>query len=156
MKPAFALLRGNFSPAPSVLRAALFKEIGWEDLTDNKSYWDTCAIRMSLALVKSGMAIPGRMRIKAGVHTGKLIEPGQARLSAILSRSGYLGRPEQFRTADAESGIGQRSGIVSFFDIDPPSASPHGHIDLVRPENNFRSCSSSCFWSASKVWFWAL
>jgi len=156
MKPNFAILRGNFSPAPTVLRAALFREIGWEDLTENKAYWDTCAIRMSLALIKSGMTIPGRMPIKSGSHKGKLIEPGQAKLSAILARPGFLGQPEKFRTADAEAGIGLRSGIVSFFDIDPPSATQHGHIDLVRPENNFRRCSSSCFWAASKVWFWEL
>jgi hypothetical protein len=43
MRPNFAILRANFSPAPSVLRATLFKEIGWDDLVDNKTIWDTCA-----------------------------------------------------------------------------------------------------------------
>jgi len=156
MKPNFRILLSAFSPAPSVQRATLFKEIGWDDLIDNEAYWDTCAIRMSLALIKSGMTIPGRMPIKSGVHRGKLIEPGQSKLSSILARPGYLGRPERFRKSEAEEGIGQRSGIVSFFDIDPPSDRQHGHIDLVRPENNFRRCSSACYWGSSKVWFWPL
>lgn len=155
MKPNFVTLRGNFSPA-SILRATLYKEIGWDDLTNNPTYFDTCAIRMSLALIKSGMVIPGRMPIKAGMHTGKLIEPGQARLSKILARPSFLGKPETFKTADAESGVGQRTGIISFFDIDPSSDTQHGHIDLVRPENNFRRCSNSCYWTASSVWFWEL
>lgn len=156
MKPSFARLRGNFSPAPAMLRAALFREIGWEDLTDNKAYWNTCAIRMSLALIKKGMTIPGRMPIKKGPYKGKLIEPGQAKLSAILARPDYLGKPEKFRTADAESGIGARSGIVSFFDIDSSTSVRQGHIDLVRSESNFRRCSSSCFWLSNNVWFWEL
>lgn len=156
MKPAFGLLHGNFHSATTVKREVLFAEIGWKDLVSNNAYKDTCAIRMSLALIKSGMRIPGRMPIKAGPHKGKMIEPGQAKLSAILARADFLGKPEVFDTVDAEPGIGSRSGIVSFFELEPAVYIRSGHIDLVRPDKSLRACASSCFWNSKTVWFWAL
>ena len=74
---------------------------------------------MSLALIKSGLTIPGRMPIKNGRHKRALIEPGQAKLASILSRPGYLGAPEKFKPLEAYDGIGMRKGIVSFFDVNP-------------------------------------
>lgn len=158
MNLTFAAVRGNFYPATSVKRETLFREIGWSDLTDNKAYWDTCAIRMCLALIKSGMTIPGRMPINAGTYKGKLIEPGQKALSEILSRRHVLGKPEVFKTVDAENEIGSRHGIVSFFKIPSDSGADtnQGHIDLVRFESNFRTCSSACYFAARQVWFWPL
>jgi hypothetical protein len=50
----------------------LFQQIGWDDLIKNPAYGNTCAIRVSLALIRSGVTIPGgRLPIKR-------IEPGQA------------------------------------------------------------------------------
>ena len=156
MKPTFRILRDNFHSALTVRREILFEEIGWDALADNPAFKDTCAIRMSLALIKCGMTIPGRMPIQAGPHKGKLIEPGQVKLSLILARPSFLGKPEEFRTANAETGIGTRSGIVSFYEIDPAANVRSGHIDLVSPHNNFRRCATSCYWTSRKVWFWPL
>ena len=156
MKPSFASVRANFYPATKILRAPLFEEIGWSDLTDNEAYKDTCAIRISLALIKCGMTIPGRIPIKAGEHKGKLIEPGQAKLSNILARPHFFGAPEKFTTANAQAGIGARPVVISFFDVDPAAQSRQGHIDIVEFGGGYRVCGSSCFWSSQAIWFWPL
>ena len=156
MKPAFTSLRNNFSSARAVKRAELFAELGWNDLTNNPSYENTCAIRMSLALLKCGVTIPGRLRIKAGKHKGKLIEPGQAKLAGILARRSVLGEPEKFAMDRTEEGIGDRQGIVSFFNLNPLVQTPQGHIDIVYSASGVRTCGTSCFWLAKEVWFWPL
>lgn len=71
MKPTFSTLKTNFYPSQSVNQAKLFEEIGWSDLVGKPGYVNTCAIRMSLALIKSGVTIPGRIRIKNGRHKAK-------------------------------------------------------------------------------------
>ena len=76
MKPAFIKLRENYSSVAAVDQAALFGEIGWEDLIGKDSFANTCAIRVSLALIKAGVQIKGRMAIRKGPFKGALIEPG--------------------------------------------------------------------------------
>jgi hypothetical protein len=54
------------------------------------------------------------MKAKAGVLAGKLIEPGQEKLSEILKM--IWGWPEVYTNEDeARAGIGNRNGVVSFF-----------------------------------------
>lgn len=111
-------------------RAPLFADIGWSDLTNNPAYWDTCAVRMSYALLNAGVTLPGaRMKAKGGAIKGKAIEPGQAKLSNILKR--IWGAPEVYAdTTAAKAGIGKRNGVVSFFRIEGGNG---GHIDLIWP-----------------------
>lgn len=156
MKPQFSTVKANFYPSQNVNQAELFEEIGWGDLAGKPAYVNTCAIRMSLALIKSGLTIPGRMRIKSGRNKGARIEPGQAKLSNILARPVYLGDPEKFKRLDAQDGIGVRSGIVSFFDINPQVETAQGHIDLVSQSAGRSLCGTSCFWLAKEIWFWPL
>jgi hypothetical protein len=74
---SFNVLRNNYPRKQDIERPALFKEIGWDDLIDNDAYENTCAIRVSMALIKCGVTIPeGRMAIKNGPHKGKMLEPG--------------------------------------------------------------------------------
>lgn len=155
--PPFNVLWKNYSSNKIVKLPELFKEIGWDDLITNEAYANTCAIRVSLALIKSGVTIPeGRMPIKAGIHRGKRIEPGQSKLSNILSKKSMLGRPEKFKAGEHEAGIGNRSGIVSFFHL-MPGVYENGHIDLVAPQaGGAKKCASDCWWSSKEVWFWAL
>ena len=70
MKPVFSNVKSNFSSARLVKQSELFAELGWHDLAENPAYENTCAIRMSLALIKCGINIPGRMRVKAGTYKG--------------------------------------------------------------------------------------
>jgi len=82
--PSYELLRQLYPRKDT--REVLFSDIGWSDLTNNKAYWDTCAIRMSIGLLRAGVQLPGaRMQAKAGTIKGQWIEPGQAKLSAILT-----------------------------------------------------------------------
>ncbi|MTV56224.1 hypothetical protein [Pseudoduganella buxea] len=81
MKPTYQKLRQFFPRAES--RAALYETLGWGDLIDHKAYVDTCAIRMSYALLRSNVTLPGaKMRVKAGPVEGRYIEQRQAALSA--------------------------------------------------------------------------
>lgn len=152
MKPAYQVLRQFYPRTDS--REALFADIGWDDLVKDPAYWDTCAIRMSTGLLRAGVMLPGaRMQAKAGTIKGKWIEPGQAKLSAILER--LWGRPKMYKNELlARAGIGRRNGVVSFFKIE---RSHQGHIDLIAMgEHGFLDCARSCFFSAVTIWFWTL
>jgi hypothetical protein len=152
-----ALMVQAYPRRRDVSHDALFRLIGWDDLIKDPAYENTCAIRVSLALLRCGVHIPdGRMPIKAGTHKGKMIEPGQAKLSAILARSSMLGKPEKFSIGEMIAGIGERSGIASFFRL-IPGIYEHGHIDVVSPMyGGVRTCGTDCYWDAKEVWFWPL
>lgn len=157
MKPAFATLSSNYSSNRSVSQEDLYKEIGWYDLIGDPVYANTCAIRISLALIKSGVNIRGRIAIKKGAYKGKLIEPGQANLSHMLAGSALFGAAEKYKTVDAEKSIGNRRGVVSFWGIPGYLNGNGGHIDIVSPAvGGVRFCGSGCYWSSREVWFWEL
>lgn len=154
MKPVFAVLRHNYPR--TALQADLFREIGWFDLLGKPAYKDTCAIRMSIALLSSGVPLPGaRMKANAGVIQNSYIEPGQGKLSMILKRQ--WGTPEVYKGEQAaRDGIGKRTGVVSFFRIHG-GPNDGGHIDLVWPGiNGFHDCARRCYFSALEIWFWPL
>ena len=75
MKPTFQnLKKHHYSSEPSsdnyLSGAALYEEIGYkiDDLIkQNAGYANTCATRMSIALIKAGVTFTGRLRIKKGV-----------------------------------------------------------------------------------------
>lgn len=153
----FRVLMNHYPRKRQVDHDALFREIGWDDLIKNPSFENTCAMRVSLALIRCGVAIPdGRMPIKTGPHKGKLIEPGQAKLSHILARASMFGNPEKFGPTKAVDGIGSRSGVVSFWHL-IPGLYEGGHIDLVSPDfGGVHECGSGCHWTSGEIWFWPL
>lgn len=156
----FAVLMAAYPRKRDIDHDALFRLLGWDDLIPNPAYANTCAVRVSLALLRSGVRIPdGRMAIRAGTHRGKMIEPGQAKLSAILARQSMLGQPERFGSGPAMTdGIGARSGIVSFFNI-VPGVYEGGHIDIVSPllgGAGALACGTDCYWTSKQAWFWPM
>lgn len=154
MKPSFSVLKSNYPRFEQ--QDALFKGIGWDDLIKNSAFKDTCAIRISVALARSGISLAGgRMLAKAGTIKGMRIEPGQAKLSHLLKR--LWGTPEVYSDeVSAKGGIGQRSGVVSFFQLHAGFIDG-GHIDLVWPAgNNVKECARSCYFGAKTIWFWPL
>ena len=156
-RPAFATLREHFPRRELIDTAALYAELGWDDLVHKEAFRNTCATRVSLALVKSGMAVPGRMTILKGPFKGSRIEPGHEKLSLLLQRRSMLGAPEKFRMGLAEKAIGVRSGIVSFWQLYPDVGRAIGHIDLVYPGvEGALACGNQCYWDAREVWFWPL
>lgn len=155
--PPFTEMFRNFLSVPVVSREELFQTIGWGDLVGNSAYADTCAVRMSYALIRCGYRLPGRMPVKSGSFRGALIEPGQAKLSVMLA--GSYAKPEKFQNgASAKSGVGKRRGIISFFGV-YGARTDGGHIDLVDGgdlASNRGGCGSQCYWGAYETWFWPL
>lgn len=154
MKPAFAILRHNYPNRAIYPRGKLLELLGWDDLLNNEAFVDTCAMRMSYALARSGVHLSGARMYGKGQVKGWQIEPGQGKLSQILRR--MWGEPEKYRSErEARDGIGRRTGVVSFFRIHPNV--DQGHIDLIEPGwNGFAECAMSCYFGAREVWFWPL
>lgn len=156
MKPAFSALYMGYPK--SEMRKDLYDQIGWSNVVDNPSFQDTCAIRMSIALLSAGVSIIGaNMAIKAGSLAGRRVQTGQGRLSHALKR--IRGKPEVYEGEDAaKEGIGRRRGVVSFFRLRHFGIPTNGgHIDLVYSAgDNFRRCARACYFDAAEVWFWPL
>ena len=149
MKPSFLLLGKGYPH--KVKKEALYDTLGWPDLKEHAAFKDTCAIRMSLALVAAGAPLTGWLKIKAGPLKGKSVEPSQAKLSRWLKNE--WGQPEIFRrTSDAQREIGVRTGVASFWGL---AGTSQGHIDLVKPDGNgFHECAMSCYFDSREIWFW--
>jgi len=149
MKPSFSMLYKGYPRR--IKRQALYESLGWSDIKDNESYKNTCAIRVSVALVAADVPVTGWLQIKAGPFKGKSVEPSQAKLSRWLAEN--WGQPEIFRgREEARRQIGIRTGVVSFWGL--PGAS-QGHMDLVKPDGNgLHECATSCYFDSREVWFW--
>lgn len=102
MKPSFSTLQNNYYSSDKVRNnylsgADLFAEMGLDHdalMMQNPAYQNTCAARMSLALLKSGVKFTGRLTIKSGKYTSKKIETGAKLLADQLMRPDMFGRPE--------------------------------------------------------------
>lgn len=157
VKPPYAVLRSKYVDRDSVPAEELFRWIGYPpEMAKDPVYGNTCAIRMSLALVRCGVPVaPGRLRVLAGECKGKLLEPGQANLSRILVR--LWGAPEKYDGGPAAiKEIGNRHGVISFYHL-YGATDRQGHIDLVAPYaiDNL-ACEEDCYWQSTEVWFWPL
>ncbi len=115
---------------------------------------NTCAIRMSEALVKTNKAF-----LDALTKSGKNVCPhgyvrGAQDLAAILNspqvfcmRSfGWYGQPN----SSAPTNILGVRGIVCYMNI--PGFSGQGHIDLWDGENEV----GAAYWDAKTIWMWRL
>lgn len=157
----FQELWNNYPTGEDYPYDELYDSLGWSDLKNNPLYRNTCAVRMSLCLIKSGVTIPGRFQIKAGPYKGKRIEPGQAKLSNLLTAPNLLGAPQKFKFVDREKFLRDKQGIVSFMRIPTyvVDGALGGHIDLVKHGRylffwDTYVCQSSCHWDAQQFWFW--
>lgn len=99
MKPRFVTLKKNHYSSdkynPNFLGAEeLYRKIGHdiEDLKkQNPGYVNTCAVRMSLALLKSGVSFVGRLKVKEGPFNGEKVEPGAKLLADQLKQPHIFG-----------------------------------------------------------------
>src|SRR5437870_959245 len=95
MKPTYAMLQANYPRKPAVDTAALYASIGHPELMADMHFQNTCAVRVSMALVSAGVHIaPGNLTANAGRLKGRRLEAGQARLSHFLLKQ--WGEPEKF------------------------------------------------------------
>jgi hypothetical protein len=155
-KPTYSELRTKYPDRRSVSGEELYQWIGYPSYATDPRYLNTCAVRMSLGLVRCGVPIsPGRLRVRAGECKGKMLEPGQANLSRILVR--LWGEPEKYKGGfAAKKGIGNRHGVVSFYRLWSPT-DQQGHIDMVAPyAGDNLTCEEDCYWMSAEVWFWSL
>jgi hypothetical protein len=155
MKPLFAVLKAHHM-SRTFLPPQVYDAIGHPKLALEPAWGNTCAVRMSVALIYAGITIqtgPARLRLNAGPHKGAQIEPSQHVLSEFLVHE--IGMPEKYKSgSDAQNSINWRHGIVSFFSL---MGTSHGHIDLVSVEDwGAYRCSVACYWECKEVWFWPL
>src|SRR5690606_1973742 len=133
-----------------------YNEIGidFDKLTNsNPGYINTCAARMSLALLKAGVPISGRIKIKSGKFSGRSIEPEAKLLADQLMSATLLGKPEIYRSREASTKINNRKGVVFFRKIGGVNGD---HIDLIDSFNAQQLCHSNCYFNSAEVWFWEL
>lgn len=154
MKPLFDVLKAHHLGS-AVPPTQVYEAIGYPPEMALEAAWaNTCAIRMSIALVAAGVKIrPGHLRIRAGRFKDEMVEVRQCDLSHFLVHQ--IAQPEKFRNgSDAQNAIAWRRGIISFFRL---HGTNQGHIDLISvidwPQVK---CSGSCYWDSSEVWFWPL
>lgn len=162
MKPTFQnLKKHHYSSEPSsdnyLSGAALYEEIGYkidELIKQNAGYANTCATRMSIALIKAGVTFTGRLRIKKGTYKERKIETGAKLLADQLMLDNVFGKPEIFTNAStAAAKIGAKKGVVFFWKI---TGYDGGHIDLIETSNKLQICNSHCYFNCKEVWFWEL
>jgi hypothetical protein len=160
-KPLFTALKSNHYSSnelsPSYAdKKSVYSEIGYDIdnlIKQNPGYENTCATRMSLALIKSGVAFSGRLKIKAGPHKGRSFEPGAKLLADQLAQKHVLGKPQIFKPTEAISKLNGKKGIIFFWKI---SGYDGGHIDLIETTNSAQVCNSACYFSSKEIWFWPL
>jgi hypothetical protein len=161
-KPSFATLRANHDSSDRTQAArfvdgeTVYKGIGYDMadlLKQSPAYENTCAVRMSLALMRSGVAINGRIKIKSGPLKGRSVEPGAKLLADQLSREGMLGRPQIMQPNEALKKLEKKQGVIFFWKM---NGYPGGHIDLIQVHNATAVCSSACYLASKEIWFWPL
>lgn len=161
-RPQYAVLAAGYPRKPGIDTATLYTGIGHPEYVNDVRMQNTCAVRVSLALLAVGIhPLPGNIDVLAGRYAGLRIESGQKKLSAFLRAR--LGQPEVYRSGyEAWTKIRPRRGIVSFFHIHGGGEwDTQGHIDLVGPERTDDPmydlhCAGACYWSSTEVWFWPL
>lgn len=154
-RPSYALLQLHYPSSQKVKANELFQMIGHPEKAHDPLWQNTCAIRVSLALLGAGVSIPaGFLYVKTGKYKGRSLEIKQEALAAFLERE--WGEPEKFATALMKERVADRCGVIRFLNLWGPY-DPQGHIDLVAPDQwNRLMCQGSCYPHAVEVWFWPL
>ena len=105
MKPTFTTLKSNYYSSNElqsnyVNGTDLYSEIGIDHemlIKQNPAYINTCAARVSLALLKSNVPFVGRLPVKSGKYVGKKIETGAKLLADQLMKPSSFGMPEIYK-----------------------------------------------------------
>jgi len=161
MKPSYLKLKENHYSSNELAESyvdgeSLYSEIGYsqkELIRQNSGYVNTCAVRMSLALLKSGVSFVGRLEIKKGEFKGKTVEPGAKLLADQLMRPMVFGRPQIHRPSEFITTVAGQKGVVLFWKV---TAYGGGHIDVIETSNTSAVCNSNCYFSSKEIWFWPL
>ncbi|MCL2160592.1 MAG: type VI secretion system amidase effector protein Tae4 [Betaproteobacteria bacterium] len=163
-KPNFAILKSNHYSSDGNSQnykegKDVYEEIGYdiEELKkQNPEYENTCAVRMSLALIKSGAYFGppiSRLQVKDGTHKGRYIGTGAKTLADELSKSNSFGKP--LTGEKAIEATKTKKGVIFFHKLWDSNT---GHIDLIEPSDRSQICHSGCYFDANprEIWFWPL
>jgi hypothetical protein len=161
MKLLFSTLKSNYYSSNElqsnyISGVDLYAEMGIDQdklIAQNPAYINTCAARVSLALLKSSVSFNGRMTIKAGKYTSKKIETGAKLLADQLKRTDVFGMPEIYTPSQFQNKVKGRKGVVLFWKI---TGYGGGHIDLIEATTVNTVCSSGCYYQSKEIWFWPL
>lgn len=161
MKPSFSTLKSNYYSSNElqdnyVSGADLYSELGIDQeklIAQNPAYANTCATRVSLALLKSGVSFTGRMTIKSGKFAGRKVETGAKLLADQLKKPSIFGMPEVYTPKEFRKKLKGRKGVVLFWKI---TGYGGGHIDLIESTTTATVCNSGCYYQSKKIWFWPL
>ncbi|BFM05678.1 T6SS effector amidase Tae4 family protein [Halioxenophilus aromaticivorans] len=161
MRPTYQTLKSNYYSSNELAAnfvdgETLYSEIGYDQnklIEQNSGYVNTCATRVSLALLKSGVRFQGRLKIKQGAYEGYKVEPGAKLLADQLMDNPKFGRPEIYKPNEFVEKVKNRKGIVLFWKI---AGYGGGHIDLIEVHNAVSVCNSNCYFQSKEIWFWEL
>jgi hypothetical protein len=152
--PPYALLRMHFPDPYDVSAEELWRWIGHTENMLDPQWRNTCAIRMSLALLGAGIHLHhGFLKVLAGKYRGQRIEIKQEVLASHLCT--IWGEPEKFGAALLHERVGGRRGVIRFVGLWGPY-DPQGHIDLICHDQAHRlACEGGhVYWHAVECWFW--
>ena len=128
-------------------RKKFFEAMGWDDLIDNDAYANTCAMRVSVCLVRLGMTFPtGEIKILKGPHKDKRIKIRWKELSEKLVAKWGAATDISPTTTTASK---PHQGVVAFEKL--PGGYP-GHIDVLDGPNE--SCVYSAYFGSDEMWVW--
>ena len=99
MKPTFSKLKSNYYSSNELNEnyasgEDVYAEFGISHenlIKQNPAYVNTCAARMSLALLKSDVTFIGRLPVKSGKFKGKFVETGAKLLADQLMKPSAFG-----------------------------------------------------------------
>lgn len=138
----FSKLKSNYSTQPDSIHSC------------NMHFPNTCAIRMSEALVKTDNAFLGVFKSAGTNKCPHSYVRGAQDLAAILSRAVALGTRnlgwEGSESGNVPDNVIGKKGIICYMNI--PGFSGQGHIDLW---DNNRPVGSE-YWDAEIIWMWVL
>jgi hypothetical protein len=146
---SFEQLKTNF---PAEDRKIFFKNMGWDDLIDNVSYENTCAMRVSTCLVKLGMSFPeGQIKILKGEHSGKRVEITWKKLNEKLTTE--WGNKESIDPPTQEN-CKPYQGVILFETLPPDTDGNRypGHIDVLDGPSG--GCLYRTYFGSEKIGVW--
>ncbi|MCB4359499.1 hypothetical protein [Quatrionicoccus australiensis] len=156
------MLNLHYLPISSVYRrsaalseSALFAELGWADRSGLPGYVRNDALLLSLALIASGVSVPGRFPIGSGRLVGSKAETSAHRLIEYLKSRHQFPEAITFE-GDLETVADQlfaRRGIVAFI----RDAGHNGaRLDLLNGHNAHLVCREVQVLPPLEILFWPL
>src|SRR5215813_8904036 len=142
-------------------RSDLFNNVlggGWPALIDNAAYANTCTIRLSVMLNRSGYPVPGSFGQMDGGLTDKdgnniiaRVSTGEALVKSLFGES-YWGMNRNPGSPIDLSDVPAETGILIY--RVPPGADAGGHIDLWNKDDCRLDCHSNFAVSSYEIALW--